>query len=336
MKKWLCYTKKAHIPEGQVWHSTFQIVHFWGNFMKSKLLLSLLTLALLPAQLSATVVCAEIWQRPNGTRVVILENDVITHHTEISTQIEKQQAIDCVTHFAQNKNNLHVFMPKFYQEQMTSMCLDIEDAPSSFKNRSRLVDDVHYGLCENRLPYTPLSFFTDKSLNKNAINLKLFAQTLLDQSQKAIIPNALKSDYMQHQKAVAKYLKSLPSALSYRSLAKWLDRSEKNQSLSDRLMYHAVRLFNISLAAQIANASVAQKDIFIVSEEVCIKMMQRPLSALGYTHIATLGEPYLIQLNAAYEQCPKGFLDTTNDELNAIENEVTNRCALNLNELFKK
>jgi|GEM_PF-6701568 hypothetical protein len=304
--------------------------------MKSKLLLSLLTLSLLPAQLSATIVRAEVWQRPNGTRIVILSDDVITHHTKISAEIEKQQAIDCVTHFAQNKDTLHVFMPKFYQEQMITMCLEVEDAPLSFKSHSRLIDDVHSGLCENRLPYTLLSFFTDKSLNENTINLKLFAQTLLDQSQNAMIPHALKSDYMQHQKAVAKCLKSLPAALTYRSLAKWLDRSEKHETLSDTLMYRSVRLFSITLAAHIAHASVAQKDTFIVSEEVCMKMMQRPFTALGYKHIATFGEPYLIQLNAAYEQCPKGVLHTTNDELNAIENEVTNRCALNLNQVFKR
>jgi hypothetical protein len=295
--------------------------------MKNTLSLSLLALFLVPAQLGATVVRASIWQRPNGTRVVILENDTIVHHTETSIAAEKQQALECVTYVCQNKNNVHVFLPKFNQDQRGSMQLDIECTPLSFETNSRLPEDVHYGLCENRLSYTLLNLFTDKSFNKRTINPKLFAETLLDTSKKVTIPNALRLNYIQHQKAVEKYLGSLPSALTYRSLEKWIVRNiEKNQTALDNVFHHGLRLFITTLAAQVDNPSVTQKNTLIISEEICMRMLQDPLTALGYKHIATVGEPYLVQLYAAYGQC--------GGQANATEDEVTNKCALNLKDIL--
>ena len=319
--------------------------------MKSKLLLSLLALSCLPAQLCATIIRAEVWQRPNGTRVIILGD------TAKSTKAEEEQIIACVTHLKHQKNKAHVFIPHFYQEPLAALAmetinLEAKSTPSCF-DPSRVIDDVHYGVCENRIPYTMLDLFTNASFNKNEINLKLFAQTLLDNSKKIAIPAALQPAYAEHLKEVQDNLPLLPGALALEdndedyatnptTLPQWLD-DQNCEMVFSVLLNHSIGLFSTTLAAHIADPSLAQKDIYIISQEVCITMMKKHLTALGYKHVTSLGITCwnrldnLYQAIAAKNPAPQTM---SSDEFSAydygIRLQVLNKVALNMNEVFKK
>jgi len=289
--------------------------------MKSKLLLSLLTIFLVPAQLGATVVQAEVWQRPNGTRIVILGDNLE------ECPAEKQQIIDCT----------------IYLKSLTKpYFLKVKNLSSEFASK----------ISNAGIPHDDLTFVPD-DLDSCTINITPLAKKFLADAQQETMSAKLKDDYNTLLASFEAHVKTLRPI---ESLPYGPDDccTECNPDLClsltlDQMFDIAQSIFDYILASRLENKAANESCVLI--ESSMMNALAHPLQKLGYTRTATFGtftpeaaETMFMEkwdaLQAQYAQ--NGTCSCSSDEddggelATSIMNEVMNHFALNLKEIFKQ
>jgi hypothetical protein len=289
--------------------------------MKSKLLLSLLTLSLLPAQLCATIVRAETWQRPNGTRIIILGDDDMEE-----CPAEKQQIIDGAKYLKS------INKPYFLK----------------FKN---LTSEFAFEISNAGIPYDDLDFVSD-DLDSCTFNITALAKKFLANAQKETISATLNDDYntllaslKTHTNAL-RPIESVPSNPD--DCCVTCNPDLCLPSTLDPLFDIAHSIFGYAIASRLEHKAATESCVLI--ESSMMNALAQPLQKLGYTRTATFGTFTDEAAQAMFTQkwdalqaqhAHNGTCSCSSDEDDdggeletSIMNEVMNHFALNLNEVL--
>lgn len=288
--------------------------------MKSKLLVSLLTLSLLPAQLCATIVNLEVWQRPNGSRIIVLGDD------SAQCPAEKQQAIDCIN----------------YLKSLTNpYLLRVRDAASKFASE----------ISNANIPHDVVTFVPD-NLNDGDINITPLAHQFLTKARLyepiptklSIRYNALLASFEAHTNAL-RPIELVPSNPDDFCLQ--CNPHVCLPSTINPMLDIAQSLFTYMLASRLEHK--AAKQSFVLLESSMMNALAQPLQTLGYTRIATFGTFTQEAANALYlqkwetkqalqAQNDNGTCSCCSEEENLTDDllmeEVMNHFALNLKDIF--
>ena len=294
--------------------------------MKSKLLLSLLALSCLPAQLCATIVRAEIWQRPNGTRIIILGDDIE------ECPAEQQQVIDCTNYLKSLKN---------------SYVLKLTDLSSQFAQQ----------ISSAGIPHDVITFVPD--LDCCDINITPLAKEFLADAQQlqATIPAKLKDHYNTLLASFQAHINALRSIESVPSnpddYCTQCNPDLCLPSTMDPMFDLAQSIFSYMLASRLEHKAANESCLLLDSS--MMNALAQALPNLGYKRVANFGtftpeaaEAMFMEkwfaLIAAHSQDGNDSCSCCSDEdeddggalETSIMNEVMNHFALNLNDIFKR
>jgi hypothetical protein len=247
--------------------------------MKNTLSLSLLAaLFLVPAQLGATVVRASIWQRPNGTHIVIIGDASDASHAE------KKQATDCIK-YLQNQNNIHLIA--FPMTDTLATASNFSLMMGQFFNITGADVEVRY-------------LFGPGDLADATIQCHACADKILNEAglKEHIIPAPLKAEFKKLQSAIANCSPVLPHSFHLAMMESTCEdccgvdaiEARKNAILFfenyAHLHYHL-------LASRLTEPSVAHKDTYVYlydsnyAQDSTFKLFEDLMAKVGYTQIAT-------------------------------------------------
>jgi hypothetical protein len=286
------------------------------------LLLSLLISSLLPAQLRATIVQAEVWQRPNGTRVVILGDEVEHGDTQ------KQQVVDCLEHLKNKNDNAYILIAR-------TMGFPLYVSPLHFSHTMANV------MRQQNILYEDIAAFNGKyilaDLPNSSKDFSIFCNKFLTESLhlQETIPAPLHDSYNQKLISFSKLIAQLPSS---GFLSECCDPSIING------IFNSGQLLFIPMLATHLERNAAKESFLIVEtsllhlENSPINSLATELQSLGYTRIASIGtyteqgarELYQQKITAQAENYPR-FSDK-----DPIMIEVVDHFALNLKEIFNR
>lgn len=288
--------------------------------MKSALYLSLLSLFLVPAQLAATVVRVNVWQRPNGTCVTIVGNETG------SSDVETQQTLDFIQ-YAKN-TNAHVLAGIVYGYSQ----------PVSTDFVARVATMVRSnGINNDIFNLDAASAHDDSNLDQKLLNR---AKTALQEAAKIekSLPKNFKNDFKKLQLSLAACIKQMTNAF------KRPDHKQdpvKNFMLLNMAGSLYESLLTYTLIARIASPALNQKATAVCIENDHVALLEAALKKLGYTRISTRGSYVKEDADALYAKESAANIPSETesnlpqDNRDPLAQSIMNRYALNLKETLK-
>lgn len=294
--------------------------------MKSKLFLSLLALSLLPTQLCATIVKAEIWQRPNGTRVIVLGTGLQ------ESSAAKQQVTDCLDCLKSLKNPYVLIGNPYSYDESIENAMVIIPAVADMVRKNGISHDV-------ATIFHPKDFESINDDNIMPLAKKFLAEAL---RLKNTMPASLKRHYTILLASLALTIKQLPSVVQMPSLD-FNNSTEGKPHRYDALasiytmIHEGEFLFSYMLASYVERQ--AAKESCVLLDESIMDAFAEALKMIGYARITTFGTYTEDAVQEMYEQ-KRHTHDTHNEsscaEENPIMDAVMNHFALNLKDVFNK
>jgi|GEM_PF-5042077 hypothetical protein len=247
-----------------------------GNFVKSKLILSLLTLALLPAQLCATVVSMTRYARPNGTFITLIGD---MHMPYKPTEREQRTAL--IQHLRNNEKAYLIAEDSLVHNGMSLEEFNkINASGCNAIFLPGLVQEAHsYGIqamsCEFR-----------KNVNRYEFVDLLIANYRSMQLNPNSIADSFKKDFEQLNDTLLK-LQELATRLinmpgTQNGTCFWGYEQCNASTLFDEELEDATsKLFNYTLIAQVFNDVLQDKDIYVCLGDKHIVFLENHFKMLG-------------------------------------------------------
>lgn len=288
--------------------------------MKTNLLVSFLALSCLSAQLCATVVRAQVWQRPNGTHAIILGDDIE------ECPAEKQQILACADYLKRLKN---------------SYVLKVTHLSSEFAQE----------ISSAGIPHDLITFVPD--LDCGDINITPLAKKFLADAQQLqeTIPAKLKDDYNTLLASLEAHIKALRPIESVPSnpddCCTECNPDLCPSSTLDPMFDLAQSIFSCMLASRLEHKAANESCVLLDSS--MMNSLAQALAKLGYTRTASYGtftpeaahamymQKWDAQQAAHAQDCNEACCSEDGDlNEDPIMEEVMNHFALNLNDIFKR